>query len=52
MKILKQRRIGDFQTYFYPKILSAKHFPQGIIFKIGLLLNQKAIWNLDGIIEI
>ena len=26
---LKQRRIGDFQTYFYPKIFSVQPLPSG-----------------------
>ena len=48
-KRLKQCLIGDFQTYFYGKILSAQHFPRGIIFKMRVLLNHQVIWNLNGI---
>ena len=48
----KQIRIGDIQRQIYPKILTVTHCPQSIIFKIGLLLKQRTIYNFDGIFEI
>ena len=51
-KLLKQRRIGDFRTYFYPKIFSVRHFLYDIIFKMRVLLNHQVIWNINGIITI
>ena len=52
MKVFKQRRIGDIQMQFYPKLFTVTHCPKDLIFKIGLIPNQKVIDNLDGIIEI
>ena len=51
-ELLKQRRIDDFRTYFYPKIVSTQHFFYDIIFKIRVKLNHQVIWNLNGIVTI
>ena len=51
-KLLKQRRIGDFRTYFYPKIFSDRHLLYGMIFKMRVLLNHQVNWNINCLIAI